>query len=71
MENTIANLIKQKMKDKGVNAQYLINNGVNRQQVYSVLRMGKTLRPNYKISTLIEILEKLELEINFKTKKDE
>lgn len=55
----IATYLKDIMKDKGITAQQIIDKGVSKQQVYSVLRMGTTPRPNYSISTFINVLSKI------------
>jgi DNA-binding phage protein len=61
----IAEGLKLLMKDKGITAQDIINKGMSRQQVYSVLRMGNTPRPDYKISTFIKILSLIGVHIEF------
>ena len=61
----IAEGLKLLMKDKGITAQMIIDEGMSRQQVYSVLRMGNTPRPDYKISTLIKISSLIGVHIEF------
>ena len=52
----IATQLREILKSKGKNAQKMIDAGINKQQVFSVLRMGKTQRPDYKISTFIRMI---------------
>ena len=61
----IAEYLKDIMKDKGISAQNLIDKGLSKQQVYSVLRMGKTPRPNYSISTFINVLSQIGVHLEF------
>jgi DNA-binding phage protein len=61
----IANFLKALMKEKNINAQNLIDAGINTQQVYSVLRMGKTARPDYKISTFLKVISVIGVHIEF------
>ena len=61
----IANFLKELMKEKGVTAQKIIDAGVSKQQVYSVLRMGKTPRPDYQISTFLKILSIIGVHLEF------
>jgi len=61
----IAEYLKELMKDKGVTAQHLINAGMGKQQVYSVLRMGKVEKPDYKISTFIHALSLIGVHLEF------
>jgi DNA-binding phage protein len=61
----IANYLKALMKEKNINAQNLIDSGINTQQVYSVLRMGKTARPDYRISTFIKVLSVIGVHLEF------
>lgn len=61
----IANYLKALMKEKNMNAQNLIDAGINTQQVYSVLRMGNTARPDYKISTFIKVLSIIGVHLEF------
>lgn len=55
----IAEYLKKIMQNKGLSAQNLIDNGLSKQQVYSVLRMGNTPRPNYSISTFINVCSEI------------
>lgn len=61
----IADYLKLIMQDKGITAQDLIDKGLNKQQVYSVLRMGNTPRPNYSISTFINVLSQIGVHLEF------
>lgn len=61
----MADYLKDIMADKGITAQDLINKGLNKQQVYSVLRMGNTPRPNYSISTFINVLSLIGVHLEF------
>lgn len=66
-EKKIAEKIQEVMDEKGITAYALARSvGINDQQMYSVLRMGNPKRPDYKISTLLKILNALEIkEISF------
>ena len=61
----IADYLKAIMKEKNMVAQNLIDAGINTQQVYSVLRMGETARPDYKISTFIKVLGQIGIHLEF------
>lgn len=61
----IANFIKLLMKKKGITAQMLIDQGISKQQVYSVLRMGNTPRPDYQISTFIKVISFVGVHLEF------
>ena len=52
----IAEALKEIMKNKGLTSYQLEQKGINKQQIYSVLRMGNVKRPNYSIETFIEVL---------------
>lgn len=52
----IAEFLKDLMKKKGITPQGLIATGINKKQVYSVLRMGAVQRPDYQFSTFIKVL---------------
>ena len=55
IKDDIAVFLKNAMKSKGIENKDLLFFGINKQQLYSVLRIGKILRPNYSIETLIKI----------------
>lgn len=68
-EKEIAEKIQEVMDKKGITAYALARSaGINDQQMYSVLRMGNPKRPDYKISTLLKVLNALEIkDFNFIT----
>lgn len=61
-EESIADKIKEVMEKKGLTA-YAVGKlaKINDQQVHSVLRMGNSKRPDYKISSLLKVLNALEI----------
>lgn len=61
----IANYLKQIMKDKNISPQNLIDKGINPQQLYSVLRIGKVARPNYSIETFLKVLSAIGINLEF------
>lgn len=64
----IAEFLKETMKEKGITA-YDICKKVNKNQVYSVLRMGdvngKNYKPNYSINTFLEVCGEIGVHIEF------
>lgn len=62
---TIAEKLREEIEAEGLNANYFIKSGQNPQQVYSVLRMGKAIRPNYRIETLLSLVNEMGLKIKF------
>ena len=68
MTEKIAKEIKEIMKSEGMNAQALLNKKIHQQKVYSVLKMGKLSKKDYRISTLISILDAIGAEIEIKKK---
>jgi hypothetical protein len=61
----IADYLKLIMKEKGISAQDIINDGKNPQQVYSVLRIGNTPRPNYSIETFLDVISIIGIHLEF------
>ena len=60
----IATRLKEVLKKKEMNSQHLINAGINANQVYSVLRMGKPSRPNYSINTLLKVMDVMDIDFS-------
>ncbi|QYS85395.1 hypothetical protein JJC03_09100 [Flavobacterium oreochromis] len=56
------------LKKKGLKPQHLIDAGKNSNQVYSVLRRGNPSRVDYRISSLVDILVLLNLELTIEEK---
>ncbi|WP_445458446.1 hypothetical protein [Flavobacterium sp. HNIBRBA15423] len=67
----IANYLKEIMIDKKLTAYGLLkkakenNISIEKQQLYSVLRMGKTPRPDYSITTFLKVLSLIGVHIEF------
>jgi hypothetical protein len=61
----IAEYLTELMSDKGISAQTLINKGIGKQQVYSILRMGNVQRPDYKISSLLKVVHEIGVHLEF------
>lgn len=67
----IGKMLGDKIKKKGINAQNIhYNSELNKQQVYAVLRMGKSFRPNYSIETFIKVLKAIGVRLDFKDIED-
>lgn len=63
----LAELIKEKIQKRNLTAETVSKeSGINKQQLYSVLRMGNPKRPNYSIETLIRLINYLSLSIDLK-----
>lgn len=59
----LAENIKSKMATKKLTAYRIIENGVARDKVYSVLQMGAKPKKNYTAATLFEVLKAAGLEL--------
>jgi len=59
----LAENIKSKMATRKMTAYKIINKGVHRDKVYSVLQMGAKPKKNYTVATLFEVLEAAELKL--------
>lgn len=59
----LAENIKSKMATRKLTSNKIINRGMAKKQVYSVLQMGKHASANYQVSTLLRFLELAELEL--------
>ena len=60
----LAENIKSKMAVKKMTAYRIIQKGVAKEKVYSVLRMGKKAKSqSYTVATLFEVLQAAELEL--------
>lgn len=65
--NETGQLLRDHIKKKGLTPEKVSRDaGINKQQLYSVLRMGEPKRPDYKISTLLRLIDYLGLKIKFK-----
>lgn len=68
MNNTpekIADKLKNEMTKQGITAYRLLKENplLHKQQLYSVLRMGRTKRPEYTIGTLIKVCDLLSIKL--------
>ena len=61
----IADFLKEMMKEKGITTYDLEKKGIHKSKIYSVLRMGKVMRPNYTIDSFIEILGAIGVHLEF------
>lgn len=61
----IANEINTRILKKNISSNDLINLGVSRQKLNSVLRNKKVFRENYTIDTFLEVLNAAEIDLYF------
>ena len=64
-KESIADEISARLLKKGISRKDLIDLGVSRQKVNSVLRSNKVFRDNYTIDTFLEVLNAAEIDLYF------